>query len=306
MAATKAFAISRSDLKNPTDSVTLITGGASGIGLQTALCLQSVSKNNRIIVLDRNPPASNAPKDLIESANFSYQQCDITNWKSQRAAFEAGISKFGRIDNVFVNAGIAEYKDQFWKDELDSEGKLAEPDRRCLTIDLDAACDTVKLALYHFRKQKSGGSIVMTASLAGYLASAGAPHYSAAKHGIVGLMRALKNDTATLNIALSVVAPGITLTEIISGRQPGESLPDWAKRMRSVGVPINDPGEVATTVVWLMSLGMKANGKGMLIQAGKVADLEEGIAKSRKVWMGDEMLDLFRGGRNAPLFPNKL
>jgi hypothetical protein len=55
-----------------------------------------------------------------------------------------------------------------------------------------------------------------------------------------------------------------------------------------------------------MSLGIGANGKGLLVQAGKVADVEEGIAKNRKAWMGPEMLDLFRGGRTAPLFPNKL
>lgn len=119
-------------------------------------------------------------------------------------------------------------------------------------------------------------------------------------------MRALKNDTATLNISISVVAPGITLTELVSGRDPGESLSDWAKRMRGLGVPINSPVEVAAAVVWLMGLGMGANGKGMLVQAGKVADVEEGIARNRKVWMGSEMLDLFRGGRTAPLFPNKL
>src|SRR4051812_24149311 len=124
--------------------------------------------------------------------------------------------------------------------------------------------------------------------------------------GIVGLMRALKNDLATLNIAISVVAPGITLTPILSGRQPGESLEEWAKRFRALGVPINDPGEIATAVVWLMGLGMKGNGKGLLVQAGRVADLEAGIAKTRGQWMGKEMLELFRGGRNAPLFPNKL
>lgn len=119
-------------------------------------------------------------------------------------------------------------------------------------------------------------------------------------------MRALKNDTATLGIAMSVVAPGITLTDIISGRQPGEPLADWAKRMRAVGVPINDPAEIADAVVYLMGQGMEANGKGLLVQAGRVADLEKGIATSRKTWMGEEMLGLFRGGRNAPLFPNKL
>jgi len=119
-------------------------------------------------------------------------------------------------------------------------------------------------------------------------------------------MRALKNDVATLNISISIVAPGITLTPIISGRQEGESLEDWARRFRKLGVPINDPGEIAAAVVYLMDQGMKANGKGLLVQAGRVADLEAGLAKTRKDWMGKEMLDLFRGGRNAPLFPNKL
>lgn len=119
-------------------------------------------------------------------------------------------------------------------------------------------------------------------------------------------MRALKNDCATLDIAISVVAPGITLTEIISGRDKGESLPDWAKRMRAQGVPINDPSEIAASVVWLFSQGKNGNGMGLLIQAGRTADLEAGIAKTRGQWMGKEMLDLFRGGRKAPLFPNKL
>lgn len=84
---------------------------------------------------------------------------------------------------MFVNAGIAEYKDQFFNDEVDNEGKLKEPDRRVLNIDMDAASDTTKLAIHYLRKNKEGGTIAMTASLAGYLASAGAPLYSAAKHG---------------------------------------------------------------------------------------------------------------------------
>lgn len=124
--------------------------------------------------------------------------------------------------------------------------------------------------------------------------------------GIVGLMRALKNDTATLGIAVSVVAPAITLTPIVSARKEGQSLDDWADLFRKQGVPINDPRDVAQSVVWLMGLGMKGNGKGLLIQASRVADLEAGIAKTRKDWMSEEMLDLFRAGRNAPLFPNKL
>jgi len=187
MASPKAFNILPSDLKGPTDSVTLITGGAAGIGLQTALLLHDVSPKNEIILLDRQKPnAQQAPEAFVNSSRVLALQCDLTDWSSQREAFEAGVQRFGRIDNVFVNAGIAEYKDQLFKDELDEQGKLKEPDRRVYDVDLAAANDTVKLAIYHMRRNKdgkTGGSIVMTASLAGYLASAGAPLYSAAKHG---------------------------------------------------------------------------------------------------------------------------
>jgi short-subunit dehydrogenase len=71
---------------------------------------------------------------------------------------------------------------------------------------LHAAADTVELAIYRMRtdaKQRKGGEcIAMTASLAGYLASAEMPLYSAAKPGIVKLMRALKYDLAKLDIAI--------------------------------------------------------------------------------------------------------
>lgn len=184
--ATEAFTIDPKSLKSPNNSVSLVTGGSSGIGLQTAVLLSKICPNNKIVVLDRNPPTLLAPKELINSDRFLFLQCDLTFWPAQRAAFETAVLKFGSIDNVFVNAGIAEYKDQFFKDEMDESGKLKEPDRRVYTIDLNAANDTVKLALYHMRHRndgKKGGNIVMTASLAGYLASAGAPLYSAAKHG---------------------------------------------------------------------------------------------------------------------------
>lgn len=84
-----------------------------------------------------------------------------------------------------MNAGIAEHGEQFFTDELDEGGELKEPDRRVLNVDMDAASDTTKLAIHYLRKNgEKGGEIVLTASLAGYLASAGAPLYSAAKHGM--------------------------------------------------------------------------------------------------------------------------
>ncbi|KAK4547786.1 hypothetical protein LTR36_000744 [Oleoguttula mirabilis] len=206
--------------------------------------------------------------------------------------------------------------EQIFTDHIDSDGELQEPDRRTIDIDIRAVGDTLKLAVYHLRNDSTekrkgsgkgnGGSVVMTASLAGYLASAGAPLYSAAKHGVVGYLRALKGDCAKVGIALSVIAPGITLTAIILGRKEGQSLQDWGKDMQNRGVPINDAETIALTVSHIFGLGMKATGSGFLIQGNRVQELEGGIAKTREQWMGKEMLEMFRNGRNAPLFPNKL
>lgn len=312
MAAAEVFTVGRQDLDGLTNTTTLITGGSAGIGLQTALLIHSLSPTNNIIVLDRQPPSNTVPHSLIHSPRFLFQKCDITSWREQSAAFAAGIARFGAIDHCFVNAGINEYKDQIFTDQYDNEGNLQEPDRRTINIDLDSAVDTVKLAIHYMRRDKSGGkggsggNIVLAASMAGYLASQGAPLYSAAKHGIVGLMRALKNDTATLGISISVVAPGITLTDIIAGRNLDESLSHWATRMREHGVAINEPADVAVAVAFLFQGGMKSNGRGLLIQAGRFLDVEAAIARSRSTWMGSEMLQLFRSGRDAPLFPNKL
>jgi NAD(P)-dependent dehydrogenase (short-subunit alcohol dehydrogenase family) len=313
MAGTKTFTIDKASLTSLTNKTILITGGSSGIGLATALLLHSLSNN--IVVLDRTAPAQTpTTASLISSSRYLLCKCDITSWKAQRAAFKAAIDRFGGLDAVYVNAGIAEYKDQFFKDKFDADGQLAEPDRRTINIDLHAADDTVKLAIYWMRKDAKhgkgrGGSIVMTASLAGYLASAGAPLYSAAKHGIVGLMRALKNDLATVGIAISVVAPGITVTPILSQERKdiqADGIDAWAAGMQKLGVPINKAETIALAVAHLIHNRMASNGQGILIQANKMAEIEGGIAKARSQWMGEEMLKLFRGGRNAPLFPNKL
>jgi NAD(P)-dependent dehydrogenase (short-subunit alcohol dehydrogenase family) len=164
-----------------TPKTILITGGSSGIGLCTAQLLSSLNPSHNLILLDLQPPPSTFKHD---PSKLLVHTCNITNWSSQRAGFAAGYAKFGRIDCVFANAGISEHGDQFFTDERDETGDLKEPNRRVLTVDMNAVSDTTKLAIHYMRKNApQGGQIVLTASLAGYLASAGAPLYSAAKHG---------------------------------------------------------------------------------------------------------------------------
>lgn len=100
------------------------------------------------------------------------------------------------------------------------------------------------------------------------------------------------------------MAPAITVTPILTAnnRRMAAAPEVYASEMAKVGVPINKPESIALAVCWLFNEGKKGNGAGIFVQADQFADLERGLAKSREQWMGKEMLDLFRGGRGAPLF----
>ena len=141
----------------------------------------------------------------------------------------------------------------------------------------------------------------MTASLTSYIPTPDAPMYSAAKHGILGLMGAMKRNLAKLNIAISVVAPGITKTPLLRGALGLDSIEEWVRAMKRLGVAINTPDTVSLAAAYLINAGMKASGVALLIQENQIVEVESGIARTRNLRMGVEMLQLFKRGREAPL-----
>ncbi|EPS35362.1 hypothetical protein H072_11302 [Dactylellina haptotyla CBS 200.50] len=298
----QTFTITPSDISRTAfaNKHVLITGGSSGIGLSTAELL--LTFNAKLTILDINAPPKTSP--CHNNKNVLVVLGDIRDWKYQRAAFATAVKHHGELEGVFVNAGIGENSDVFFTDELDKDGQLKEIDHKVLDIDIRATADTIKLAIHHMRKKNGGkgsGTIVATASLAGYLASKGLPLYSAAKFGVVGLMRSLKNDVSKLNIAISVVAPAITVTPLLT-KDGTRSLTSEVDKMTNYGVPLNKVETISTATAWLLSLGQKSNGKGILCQADRLFDIEEGLATSRKNWLGEEMLGYFRNGRGMKDF----
>ncbi|KAI0177918.1 putative oxidoreductase,short chain dehydrogenase [Pestalotiopsis sp. NC0098] len=294
------FTVQASELTGIKNKVVLITGGSSGIGLATAQLVLSLADTNRVAILDRaEPPASLASS--FSPDRILFHQCDLTSWTAQRGGFDAAIAKFGRIDAVLANVGLNEKGQQFFSDDLDAGGGLAEPDRVVLDVTFTANADTVKLAIHHLRKNENGGSIVMVSSFAGYLGNAGAPYYNASKHAIVGLLRSLKPEVPKVGVAISVVAPAITATPMLAS--VGVDAAETEARLSGAGVRINRVESVALAAAHLLNLGPGANGMGVLVQGDKMRDVERGYAKSRSTMLGEEMLDMFRQGSGKELYP---
>jgi NAD(P)-dependent dehydrogenase (short-subunit alcohol dehydrogenase family) len=169
----------------------VITGGCSGIGLATAELLLSIGCN--VMLGDLHPPRHDPYQDkfLSSSQSLCYQECDITQWISLTALFDTALSKFGRIDIVCANAGVNDIGDPFFSTNLtETAGTLLEPNMKTLDINLKGTTNTIIAGMHHLKANGEGGSIIITASLAGYFGTTGMPLYTASKHGeIASLFR---------------------------------------------------------------------------------------------------------------------
>ena len=155
--------------------VAIITGGSSGIGLATSQLFASLGA--RVVVADLRSP-------LVEVPGSIFAKCDVTNWPSILSTLDEAVKAFGHIDIVIANAGVSETDGDIFVDEFDEHGVLKQPLYKVVDINLKGVMDTVKVAVSHFKRQGSGGRIVMTASTAGYMSEPGVPVYSATKHGV--------------------------------------------------------------------------------------------------------------------------
>lgn len=161
-----------SPFSHPTTKPTHKPGGASGIGLSTIRTL--AAKGAQTYILDVAPPTEATP------STSTFIQCDTTSWPALMHAFKQA----GHVDIAIANAGVSEDAPLF-DDQLDpTTGELQEPNFRVLDVNFRGVVMFVKLAVSYMRRQKSGGSVVITASATAYAPEQNLPVYSATKHGV--------------------------------------------------------------------------------------------------------------------------
>jgi len=199
--------------------VVLITGAAAGIGKATAL--KFAQHGAKVVLVDIDAAGMDeAVADITGSGGEAIAvNADVRSFDEQQTAFQTAISKFGYVDIVLANAGVAQGNHFAAPNVVD--GKVTKPDLQTLEINLFGTAYTVHLAQYYLMIGHTPGSgkvkaIIAMSSMAAWHAIPGTALYTTAKLGQLGLIRGLYQLLAKAGIRAAIVTPFFADTALLA------------------------------------------------------------------------------------------
>jgi NAD(P)-dependent dehydrogenase (short-subunit alcohol dehydrogenase family) len=218
--------------------VAIITGAARGIGAAVATLF--AEQGAHVVGLDLEASRRSAEGILNITG-------DVTRPEQVAAAVTSTLDRFAAIDILINNAGANVFAEPLQLSDSEWE--------RCIELDLKAAWTVAKAVLPSMLSQ-GAGSIVNIASVHGHKIIPGCFPYPVAKHGLIGLTRALAIEYAARGIRVNSISPGLILTAQTEAWLAAQPDPEAARRRQAELIPcrrIGTASEVAYTALFLAS-----------------------------------------------------
>lgn len=222
---------------NLSNSVFIVTGGASGLG--EASVRRLVSGGARCIVADLQAERGNALASELGADAVRFCQTDVTNDEQTQAAVDMAVKEFGGLHGAINCAGVGAPAKVLGKDGPLPSAKFMQ----IININLLGTFNMIRLAAHAMSQQEPNeggerGVIINTASVAAYDGQIGQPAYAASKAGIVGMTLPIAREFARSGIRVMTIAPGLFLTPMM------QQLPEAAQQ--SLGAQVPFPSRLGT------------------------------------------------------------
>ncbi|GAA0472075.1 SDR family oxidoreductase [Alkalibacillus silvisoli] len=231
------------------DKTILITGGAGGIGIETAKAF--LEQGAKVALVDISSEALEKTKKSLNHPEMTLTiQADVTKEEEVEQYVEKTVESFGSIDVFFNNAAIAGPATPI----KDLEKKQFE---NIMDINVTGVFLGLKYVIKQMEKQ-GYGSIINTDSNAAYIGSAGMVGYIGSKHAVAGITKTAALEVADSGIRVNAVAPAAIDTQMLSGIQRNVSPDDPGSAGEAIkqGIPLGrfgTPKDVAEVVLFLAS-----------------------------------------------------
>lgn len=197
-------------MKRLQDKVAVVTGGGSGLG--KAICLEFAREGAHVVVVSNvKPEVDSVAKEVRDLGREGIPYVvDVTDAAKVKAMADEVIKKFGKVDILVTAAGVMGVRNFIINTTEDGW-------RKTIDINLNAGFYCIKAFLPKMMELKSG-RVIMISSTSGKLPAAMNADYSASKHGVIGLTKALALELGALGLGMitaNAICPGPTLTPMI-------------------------------------------------------------------------------------------